>query len=274
MTRYRRSPIVLMGLAFIVAAGLLVADGAAAAPTLPPGFPPIGAIPGSKSARFKVVVEGTTTAVKEEDASELIPCAISIHARVEETTTYRRGKGVVMVFDRLGKGPRAPVIVHRVGRRLDATLALVVTTVRTAEGTASEQNPPEGGVCGSHTEDLSQGPDCGKPVKDTVNVGMLYRGSLLSIEPVGFNPLLVIDCPGSDLRPGLDSLVFGWPEQPKVPKFIVPPGVIFGTTKVIARSVESGLVKDGPTSGAIGGLTFTTSDFGKNHLTIRLIRVK
>ena len=260
----------------LIAAALVAASGAAAAPTVP-GAPAIPSVPGSETARFKVVVEGTATAAKDEDWSALIPCTVLINARIEETTTYRRGKGVVMEFVRLGKGPRAPVIVRRAGRRLDASLALTTTTTRKASGSASRQNPPEGGVCDPRTEDLTKGPDCGKPFVDTVKAGLLYdrpRG-LLSLETKGLGALLPeLDCPHSEIRGGIPSLRFAWPSQPKLPQFSIPPRVIFGKKRVIVRTEESGQRKEGPTSGTVGGLSFTVSDFGSNRATIRLIRVK
>jgi hypothetical protein len=270
----RRSLIALSALAVLVVVGTAGAASSAAVPT-PPGFPPIGPIPGSKTAKFKVVVEGEATAVKEEDWSSLTPCVVSIHARIEETTTYRRGRGVLMEFVTLGPGRRAPIILQRVGRRFDASLALVVTTTRTAEGSASRQNPPEGGVCDPRTEDLSQGPDCGKPDVSTRNSRLLYDSArgLLSLQLRGLAPVLELECPHTEIRGGIPSLKFGWPSAPKLPQFNLPRRVIFGKAKVIVRSESVGPVKKGPETAAIGALTGTLSDFGNNKATIRLIRV-
>ena len=77
---------------------------------------------------------------------------------------------------------------------------------------------------------------------------------------------------------GLDNLRFGWPTPPAVDllQVFVPPRVIFGSAKVIVRTlvVRPSPRKKGPVTvslGGIAGLTFT--DFGTNRMTLRLIRV-
>ncbi len=190
MIWHRRSPFALALLAASVAAGLLFAGRAVAPPAVPPGpaLPDFSKIPGARVAHFKVIVEGTATAAKDEDWASETPCTVSINAHVVETTTYRRGKGVVMEFVQLRKG--GPVIVQRKGRSYDASLALTTTTTRTSSGTATRTDPPNGaGVCAPLTEDLSQGPDCGKPQVDTAKAGLVYTGGLLSIQLRGLSPL-------------------------------------------------------------------------------------
>lgn len=257
--------------ALFVAGILLVLAPSAVAPSSAPVIP---SIPGLEKARFRVVVEGTAQAAKDEDWSASSPCLVIINARVEEKTTYQRGRGVVMVFTRLGKGPRAPVIIQRAGRAGDSTLALKVTTTRTASGYATRANPVTGGgVCAPLSEDLTKGPDCGKPDVDTQNVGLLYSRGLLDIRLLGLGALPESDCPHSEIRGGIPALEFGRPTPPKLPQFAIPPGVIFGTKKVIVRATDSGPRKSGPKTVTIGNLVGTISEFGSNRATIRLIRV-
>lgn len=42
------------------------------------------------------------------------------------------------------------------------------------------------------------------------------------------------------------ALEFRWPTPPKLPQLAIPPGVIFGTKKVIVRATDSGSRKSGP----------------------------
>lgn len=272
MTRYRRVLIALTALIAVAAMPSVTGARSVAVPGVPPIVIPT--IPGSETARFKVVVEGTAKAVKREEASAALPCVVAITSRVEEVTTYERGRGVVMEFVTLGPGPRAPIVIQRVGRSLDASLALTITTVRTSTGTASRQNPPGGGVCDPRTEDLSQGPDCGKPDVSTGKSRLLYdrsRGSL-SLEMRGLGSVLEIDCPASELLPGVGNLKFGWPLAPKLPPFALRPGVIFGTKKVILLDEFAGPPKKvEPYGGVFSG---TRTDFGSNRAKIRLVRVK
>jgi hypothetical protein len=271
VTRRRRSPIALTVLTVLATSAALGAQGGAAAPAVP--NIQIPSIPGSETARFKVIVEGTATAAKDEDWGASVPCVVDINVHIDETTTYRRGKGVVMEFVRLGKGSRAPILVQRKGRHGDSTLALSLTSTRTASGHASRTNPPEGGVCAPRTEDMSQGPECGVPQVDKVNVGMLYNRSLLKLELNGLGPLVEIDCPVSEVRGGIPSLAFGWPAVPPLPQMILPRGVLFGKKKVIVMHSDSGPRSKPVQTAVIGTLTGTVSDFGRNQATIRLIRV-
>jgi len=272
---HRRSPFALAPLAALVAAGLLLAGRAAAPPAVPPGpaLPDFSKIPGARVAHFKVIVEGTATAAKDEDWAAETPCTVSINARIEETTTYRRGKGVVMEFVQLTKG--GPVIVQRKGRSYDASLALTTTTTRTSSGTAIRTDPPNGpGVCAPLTEDLSQGPDCGKPQVDTAKAGLVFTNGLLSIRPRALGALVEIDCPTSQVRGGIPSLYYAWPTPPPLRPFRVSAATIFAKTpKVIVETRTTGVLKKGPQTAVIGSLHGTVSEFGRNTLTLRMIRV-
>jgi hypothetical protein len=108
---------------------------------------------------------------------------------------------------------------------------------------------------------------------DKVNVGMLYNRSLLSLKLNGLSPLPDIECPASEIRGGIPNLEFAWPTPPRIPQMILPPGVIFGTRKVIVMHSDSGPLSRPAQTVAIGSLTGTVSDFGRNRATIRLIRV-
>jgi hypothetical protein len=281
--RYRRPAIALIALVVLVAAGVLVAGGAPAAPTVPSGFPPIGSVPGSKTARFTVIVEGTATALKDLSAGATAPCQITVTSRIEEKTTYQRGKGVVMEFVRLGPGARAPVIVKRAGRKFDASLALKVRTRRTATGSATRADLPGAtvSVCDPRTEDLSTAPDCGKTQVDDASAGLLYTRSsgilqlkLNSSTVIGFQPP---ECPLSEIAPGLDSLVFGWPTPPAMARLttFLPVKDIFGPAKVLVRTINVTPAKRGPEMFSLAGLVSgSQTNFGTNRVTIRLIRVK
>lgn len=280
MSRFRRSPIAIVALA-----ALLAGAGVAAAPPSPPGIPPIGSIPGAQTARFRVVVEGTATAAKDFAGGSTAPCVISLQGRVQETTTYRRGKNVVMEFTRVGP----VVLVHRKGRLTDASLNLKVRTTRTASGSASRADVPGAPVtiCPALNEDLSQGAECGKPQVVNVRAGLLYgkghlRLALNGADAIGFT---APDCPTSQIVGGLDGLRFGWPTPLAFDQMTVfiPPAQIFGTAKVKPPRVIVRTFQVRPTPRRVGPQTFTlpgdivrltSTDFGTNRLTIRLIRVR
>ena len=259
---------------------------AAAAPTVPPipVIPQIQLPPGSKTVHFKVIVEGRLTATKNEDLTNQdgVTCTVAIHSTVEETTTFQRGKGLVLEFVRIGKGKRAPIIVQRAGRKKDTSHILRVKTKRTAVGTATRTPPPgiPAAVCPPLTEDLSQGPDCGKVLEDTERASFQYIrpasgvGLLhLSLSPLGALP--ANDCPFSTITPGIDSLLFGWPTPVMKDKMRVPitPAQIFGTKRVIVETFDTGIINAPPERVAIGSLNGLRTNFGSNKVTFRLIRV-
>ena len=282
MIRWRRCPIILMAVISVAAMPSVTGERSVAVPGVPPIVIPT--IPGSETARFKVLVEGTATAALDHDAGNTAgdsPCLVTVHSVLRETTTFQRGKGVVLEFTRLGKGPGAPIIVRRPGRSLsDTSLVLKTTTTRTAEGTASRSSSTSPPVCPPLSEDFTKGPDCGKPQLDTARAALLYtrpsRGlGLLRLRLRVLGALGAIDCPVSEIDPGVDALKFAWPgsvmsDGMRVP---LPPGVIFGTKRVIVETFDSGLISTGAITSVVGGLTITETNFGRTTLTIRLIRV-
>lgn len=280
MSRFRRSPIALVALVGLALAGV---SPALAPPA--PVIPPIGAVPGAQTARFKVVVEGTATAARDVDGGSVTPCVISLQARVDETTTFRRGKNVVMEFTRVG----GAVFVHRKGRLTDASLNLKIRTTRTASGSASRADLPGApvSICGPLTEDLSQGPECGRPQVVNMRAGLLYRGGHLRLTLNGADGLgfTAPECPASQIAGGLDSLRFGWPTPPAVGQMsvFIPPPLIFGSKRVKPPRVIVQTFAVRPSPRSVGPQTFappgspvrlTATDFGTNRMTIRLIRVR
>jgi hypothetical protein len=233
---------------------------------------------------FKVIVEGRLTATKHEDfgTADGSTCTASVHSVVNEVTTFQRGKGVVLEFVRIGKGPRAPIIIQRAGRKKDASLILKVETRRTGEGTASRADPPGAtvSVCQPLTEDLSQGPDCGKSISDTERASfVMVRASstlgLLRLALSSFGTIPEVDCPVSQIDPGVDSLLFGWPfpVKAKEMRFPLNLGQVFGSRKVIVETFDTGIINAPVESVAIGTLIGKRTNFGSNKVTVRLIRV-
>ena len=269
----------------LVVAVLVGMDVAAAVPTpTPPAIPAIQLPPGSKKVHFKVIVEGRLTATKNEDFSSAdgITCLVSVHSTVEETTTFQRGKGVVLEFIRLGKGRNAQIIVQRVGRRFDTSHILRVKTTRTATGSAFRRDPPGAtvSVCQPREEDLSQGPDCGKTLTDTERANFLYIRptpgvGLLQLNLNRFGTVPEFDCPVSEILPGVSRLLFGWPTPVMKDKMRVPisPGQIFGTRRVIVETLDTGIINAPPERLVMGSLTGLRTNFGSNKVTFRLIRV-
>ena len=125
----------------IFASGLgAAAAGASSTPTFPP-IPEIHVhLPKpSERARFNVVVEGKATdTITSQLSGETGTCRYKEDGNVKDVSTYLRGKGAT-----IGARPLRPRgLIHRSGRESDSTLAVVVSTVRTAEGHSSAEPVP------------------------------------------------------------------------------------------------------------------------------------
>jgi len=165
-----------------------------------------------------------------------------------------------MEFVRLGKGSRAPILLQRVGRNKDASLAVQATITRTASGSArrSDGSGPGGGPCPPFSEDLAAGPACGKPHAETIQLQLSYDRGLLGPRPLGLGVFLDIDCGADRLGAGTERLVFGWPVPAPLHGAAVAPGAIFGRRKVLVVTMTSGQRKEGPRAASSGPLSGTT----------------
>lgn len=280
MTRHLRTSIALSVLGALVVSAECLAQGPAA-PGVSPGFPSIGSIPGSAKARFQLFVEGEATARKDFSGGGTAGCVVAFNGSVNEATTYRRGKGVVMVFTRLGPGPRAPVIIQRAGRKGDSSFNLKVTTTRTATGSATRNDVVGAAVsaCQPVQEDLAVAPACGRPMVDNQSAGLLYgaRSGKLRLQ-LNFSGVEPLGCPDSQVAT-LDSLRFGWPAPPAAERLetFLPRRDVFDKRKraIVLRINVSPPRRVGPTTFTLPGgvLRITETNFGTNRVTIRLVRI-
>jgi hypothetical protein len=226
----------------------VVALGAASAggdPVFPP-LPPIHVhLPKAHEiAFFKVILEGKATDdLQSQLSGETGPCLYEEDGDVSQASVYERGKGATFEFDRYGK----EALLRRVGRETDASLAVQVSTTRTASGGshATPSHPPL--PCSVPPRSLSS------PTKNTC---------------------------GEDPQTGL-SLDFehAWPTVPSFQTSALPISRVFG--KAHAFKVEmrvsdvNSLPQQSPSrhvgSGQLGGTVVETPT---NKATVRFIRLK
>lgn len=253
---------IVVGVAALACAG---APGMAAAQT-PPG------LPGVQTERFRLVMEGTATAVRDLDLGGVNGvCNAQVNAHINETAVWQRGRGVVVEFVRLGTGGRGPVILRRVGNALPVVTA-VGTITRTSSGSATRTpaGPPE--ACPPATEDLSKGPDCGVPQRLRTNVSLAYANGALRIRNSGLGAIEEIACPVSQVYGGTPDLKYGWPTPPVLRPELVAPSLIFGTRAAFVVRLAA-LPKRTSEPIASGPLSGSVRDFGTNRVTVRFIRV-
>jgi len=269
---------VLLIAATAVALMLGAAGGSAATPV--PSFPPIPPInvhlpkPNEKAV-FDVIVEGKATSeVISRLEGEYGTCLYNEAGTVKDTTTYLRGRGVRIEFDRYG----SEILVHRAGRETDSTLAAVVTTVREASG-ESHASPYTSAPCEVGTEDLSKTPDCKIPFTSKGALVLAYEHEGLHLTPTRSTALGSGDdeC-GEDKQTGrANEFVSAWPTQPALEPARLTKRQIFGPRQTIVLKLLSSdrhiprEEKRFITSPPPGGVN-TEKAF--NEATVRLIRVK
>ncbi len=258
-----RIPIAHLVVTCTVAA--LCAAGVAAAQQVP-------TVPGAQTERFRLVVEGEVRAVSDLDlGATTAVCTAQVNAHMVERATWRRGRGVVVQFTRLGAGRSAPVLMTRVGSARPQ-FTVVVTSTRTSSGSATRTpvGPPE--ACPPLTEDLSKGPECDAPKVTRAAVSILYAGGTLRIQQTGLGALVEIECPVSEVAGGALDVRYAWPGPPPVRAASLPRPLIFGKRRAFVVRTDSPRRRDTRTI-ALGPLSGSATDFGHNRVTVRFIRL-
>jgi hypothetical protein len=227
---------------------------------------------------FDAIVEGEAHDELESQLSgESATCLYQENGTVTETTTYRRGKGVRLEFDRYGK----EVLVHRAGRETDSSLAVQLATTRTASGgsSASPSHPPL--PCTVPPYDLAENPDCGKAFPGDGAASFEWEGGLLglTISERKSRPGEENDTCGIDPQTGLpQEFREAWPTPPKLQSSQLPLGRIFGHRKAFKVEFRVSDVPRGPHASkprevSGGNLRGTVVETATNKATVRFIRV-
>jgi hypothetical protein len=254
-----------------------------------PGIPTIPSVPNIKvhlpkpqqSASFDVIVEGKATSkLTSQLSGHTGTCLYSEDGTVDSTTSYLRGRGVVLRFDRYG----SEVLIHRAGRETDSSLAVTVATKRTAEGGshAEPANPPL--PCAVPPYQLTQNPDCGQTFDEPASMVLSWEVGSLGLR-IGRNGALG-GGGGLDDKCGLDPQT-GFPAQfekewPNAPGLLhggyLPAHRIFGRAHALVVKLSSSIAREPAVSTRhvgeglpIGG---TLVESASNEATIRLVRRK
>lgn len=261
-------------LVVVAAAGMVLGGAGVAAAQVPPAPAiPVPAIPGSQTERFRVVLEGETEAIRDLDLDGTnVVCTASVNAHITETATWRRGQGVIVEFTRLGTGRRAPVLVRRVGSRGLPVFTVVVAVTRASTGAATRTPAGAPEACPPVSEDLSKGPDCGKPDNLRANVSLEYLQGKLRVKLRGLGSVGDIRCPVSEVYGGTPELKYSWPTPPDVRPGVLPVQKIFGGARAFAVRMTAIPVRTVETVNRTY-LSGSATDWGKNQALVRFIRL-
>jgi len=273
----RRSVIALVLVLPIAVTAMFTAASATGDVPGVPGIPPINVhLPApQEKAIFDVVVEGEATDKLESQLSgESVTCLFTEDATVDETLTYQRGRGVKVEFDRYG----SEALVHRKGRKTDASLAVKLTQTRKATGgsQASPARPPL--PCSVPPVDLAQNGDCGKAFHDDGKMLLSYEGGGLKLTVGRSNGLSEVfeenKC-GEDPQTGISNdSAMAWPAMPPLERAHLGIGEIFGHKHVIVLKLRSSDVGKPKTERREVGPPYkgTQTESAFNKATVRLIR--
>jgi len=227
------------------------------------------AVPGMQTERFRLVIEGSSSATSDLDLGATAgACGTSVNVHLTEHTTFLRGRGVVVEFVRFGTGRRAPVLIRRPGQQT-AAFTVVGTVTRTSSGTAQRVGPPE---CVPVAEDLSTGPECGTQEHLRSNMTLGFERFALRLRTSGIGAVSDIRCPASQVFGGTPSLRYEWPTPAQLLLEPLPTAQIFGRRRVVLVRMASRRERTGGPF-ASGLLTGNVRDTGFTRATIRFIRL-
>jgi hypothetical protein len=280
LTSTRRARAALASIAAAAILGGLAAVPAGASST--PTFPPVPEIhihlpKPSETAKFNVVVEGKAeSTLKSQLSGETGPCIYTEDGTVKDVTTYLRGKGATMEFDRYGK----EVLIHRSGRETDSTLAVVVSTVRTAEGHSSAVPSRPNLPCAVPPVELADTQDCGTVKKESTKMAMTFNPPALklNVSPGGLLTGGFEDKCGEDSQTGLQNdFELSWPTPPKLESGRLTFNEVFGKRKtLVVKLVWSDVHKAKTSHRELPhlGIAGTLDESATNEATVRLEREK
>jgi hypothetical protein len=231
-----------------------------------------------ETASFKLVVEGKATSeLKSQLSGPTGPCLYEEDGTVNDTTTYLRGKGVIVQFDRYG----GEVLIHRAGRETDSSLAVTVATERTATG-GSHASPASPALpCSVPPFELAQNKDCGQTFDEQGAMFLSYDAPALTLSITSTTTLTggsPDEC-GVDPQTGLPAdFLKAWPVPPKLEFGHLSLASIYGHAHALAIPLLSSDIhvrqKQTRKVGSQGGIGGTLTETAFNEATVRLIREK
>lgn len=263
---------------FIVVAILLAAAGTAAAqvPPRPPQIDELPPLPKAPTETFDVIVEGEGSASRQVDGDGNSGiCSISSHTASAERYEYGRGRGLRVVFTKLGTGRGSVVLMKRAGRRLPGVDFNVRARLdASAQGEAKRFGPVP---CEPTTEQVGDERGCGKGLRRSATWALGYaRGNLsLDVKEDQLPPL-----PGSGVSCGTNGVetfsqqpVFGWFGPPELKPAALPKRLIFGSRRAFVSRLSSGEIQrqfDSPNP-AFAARALETAE---HRAVVRFIRVR
>jgi hypothetical protein len=268
---------VILALGVVVA--LLGAPARSGAEVPIPSFPPIPPIhvhlpKPQEKATFNVVVEGKSRSTRTGDITGPTGgCITTIQGTVTDKSTYLRGRGVHLEADRYGK----EVVIHRVGRETDTSMALVIAQLRTAEGkgyaeSANVPNVP----CTLTTEALDQS-ECGTPQDYHAAASLEYDAGVMHLKINSKIVKALNECGDTDhFGDALSSFEHAFPSAPPLVGDRLSLGQIFGHAHALKLHFVSGFAGNEVQTSTPAPTPFTggTKEKAFNEATVRLVRIK
>jgi hypothetical protein len=214
----------VIGVVAVAALALAVVAGNAGSqvpiPPIPPKPPKLPKLPGEKKERFKVIFEGTSEADRVADIGGPVgTCLAQLHADIHENVTFGRGKNLTIEVVRYKQGKHFGYLMQR-GSRGDSKFTVVATVKRTAQGTASLVPNPSGTCPEAQSYNLSDNPDCKKPVVDREDWGFKIENDHFTVRPKAPDNFAgPSHCgeppPNSAFGTAVGELYFQWPVPPR-----------------------------------------------------------
>jgi hypothetical protein len=278
----------VIGVVAVAALALAVAAGTAGSqvptppiPPIPPKPPKLPKLPGETKEKFKVIFEGTSEADRVADiGGQVSTCLAQLHDDIHEKVTFGRGKKLTIEVVRYKQGRHFAYLMQRANG--SSAFTVVGNVARTAQGTASLLPNPPGSCPEAQSYDLSQNPDCKKPVVDRVDWGFKIENDHFTVRPKAPDNFAgPSHCgeppPGSAFGTQVGELYFQWPVPPPLVFEPLPLKKIFGSKRRAPFKVDFTSGRDPARKiDKLGTppLTGTFTDHGHMEATVRFIRVE